>query len=234
ISHVERIEAEPNVMNLAGVGAQQRQAEFAVELQVQREKVGETRSVWSAHVALYYIYVGIGIAAVPVGQRAEFEFPRQRKNTPGYDTIGNIGRQNSINVRPDHRLRERYEHTRKVVEIAARPAPDIGSVDLVFIVDCEMDSTFQFAVVRTAVVGQADKRLLAGGGCKRVRDENISRVAVDVAKAQQHFLAKLVFTAHIPGQVARRRSGPLRKRRPGQRIDAADVRIAITRGRSDG
>src|SRR4026207_174638 len=108
---------------------------------------GESRAIRSTELVLQNVHIGIGIAAVPVRERAELEFPRQRENAPGHNAIGDVRRQNSVNVRPNHWLRERNEHTRKIVQVAARAAPDVGSVEFVSFMDREVDRSFQFAVM---------------------------------------------------------------------------------------
>src|SRR5262249_43447408 len=115
------------------------QAKLPVELHVQREIVGEALSIRRAHVVLQRVHVRIGIAAVPIHERAELESPRQRQNSPSNDSAGNIGRQNSVNVGPNDRLRERNKYARKVVQVSACPTPDIRSGNLTMVVNREVN-----------------------------------------------------------------------------------------------
>src|SRR5262249_57034861 len=130
--------------------------------------------------------------------------------------------------------RERYQDRGKILQVAALLAPDIRSVDFVIFVNRETDGALPFPVARTAVVGQAKKRCLAGGGGERMGDENVGRMTVEVAKPQQHLLAQLAFAAQIPCEVARRSAGPLRERRSGERINAADIGVAVAHRQTDG
>src|ERR1700730_17619098 len=90
IGYVERIDPEPDVMDLATPVSKQRQAELAVEFHVQRKIFREALSVGRAHILLLNINRRIREAGVNVDERAERELPRQGEDSPANDAIRNV------------------------------------------------------------------------------------------------------------------------------------------------
>ena len=62
---------------------------------------------------------------------AENEFLGKRDVAPGEHAVGDIGGQDSVGVRPDHRRLNGDEGVGKRVEVAARAAPGVGNIQLV-------------------------------------------------------------------------------------------------------
>src|SRR6266481_3439793 len=101
------------------IGAKKRNAELTVDLDVQREKRREALPVRSSNVILQGINVGIRLAGVQIHDRAELQLFRQRENAPGHHAIGDVVRQDSINVGTNHRLLKGNEYAGKIVQISA-------------------------------------------------------------------------------------------------------------------
>src|ERR1700732_4868258 len=91
-------------------GAEEGDAEFAIDLYVQREVGGEALAVRSADVVLLHVDVRIGVAAVDVGDGTELEFFGQREDAPGDDAVRHVVGKDAVDVRAYDGLGKRDEH----------------------------------------------------------------------------------------------------------------------------
>ena len=107
IGHVERIDAEPDMVLLAAAVAEKRNAKLPVEFHIQRKIFREALSVGRADVLLLNIDRRVREPSVNVHERAEGQLPRQSENSPADNTIRNVGRKNAVLVRTNHRRSER-------------------------------------------------------------------------------------------------------------------------------
>src|SRR6202790_3250526 len=115
IGDVGRVKAEAHVMSLAALRAQVGNAEFAVELHIQREIGAKTLSVRNTDVVLEHIDLRVRLPGMHVGQGAERHLPRQRKNSPADEAVRYVERRDPVNVGAVDRLLARKEHGGEMV-----------------------------------------------------------------------------------------------------------------------
>src|SRR5215472_10091384 len=143
------------MMPLAMFRAYERNREFPKELHVERKEGREAPTVGCAHIVLQNIDVRIRIAAVHVCNRAEFEASGQRKYPPSDDPVRNVVRQNPVHIGTDYGLLKRNHHARKIVQVTAGLAPDVGSTYLIASPNSEMRGSLRFTIVCRTGVGES-------------------------------------------------------------------------------
>jgi hypothetical protein len=110
VRDIERIETQSNMMHFAVFRTNKRNPKFPVKLHIQREERREALPIRKAYVVLQDVNVGIGVPAMHVRNRAEFETSRQRKYPPSNNAVWNIVGQNAIYVGPNDGLCERNQY----------------------------------------------------------------------------------------------------------------------------
>jgi len=61
-----------------------------------------------------------------VNEWAERQLPGQSEDSPANDAIGNVRRQDAVDIWTNHRGGERDINIRKTVQVSAGAAPDVG------------------------------------------------------------------------------------------------------------
>src|SRR5579885_1884328 len=163
---------------------QQRHTKDAIELQVQRKIRWKAERVGYAGIFLLYVDWRIRITGMNVHQRTEYQLPRQRKDAPGHHAIRDIRWQDPVHIRPDYRRGEWNVERLKGVEVPARPAPNIGGIDLIALSEQKAQRRFHLPVVGRTVVAERQERLAAKAGGERIHHKEVTGVAVQVAHVQ--------------------------------------------------
>src|SRR5262245_57781061 len=221
IGQVDGIEPDTELAIFHPANRYEGKMKLAVYLYVQREERREASTVGLANIVLERIHVRIGKSGMQVNDRAEGQLPGQLKNARTHQPVGNIRFQGSADIGTDHRLLERYERARQRVQVASGSAPNIRDPQFASFGGSQADGRFKLPVVRAACIAESEDRVVGNWIEKRINQEEVPRLALNVAQPQHHAPRQLALHAHIPGEVAR--TGAEIARGAGPRCSQVDI-----------
>src|SRR6267143_7047632 len=150
VREIDRIQPHANLVPAPVLHERQAQMKISINLRIDGKESWEARAIRQPYVVLEHVDVGIGKARVHVYNRAHGQQPRKAEHSPTDHAMGHIRRQNAPDIGANHRLLEGKENVGYGIQVTARPAPNVGDIQVRVMNRLKMERGLELVVVRLA------------------------------------------------------------------------------------
>src|SRR6266403_1957040 len=206
---------------------------ISISLRIEGKESREARAIRHPGVILKHIDIGIGKACVDVNNWTYRQRPWEVKHSPADHAMGHIRRQDAGNIRANHGLLEWKGNVGHGIQVTARPAPNVGDIQVSVMNRLKMERGLELVVAGPACRKKAQQASASEHARNGIYDEQVASLAVDVANAKDGVGTQLAVNFDIADQTAGTGVG-LRPHSSRKRAGGiSDEGVEIRSGRSD-
>src|SRR5882762_4595901 len=212
VREIDRIESDTNLVPTPTPEERHVQMKISISLRIEGKESREALPIWYARVILQHVDIGIRKTCMDVNNWTHRERPREMDHSPADHAMGHVRRQDARTVRANHGLLEWKENVRYGIQITARPAPNVRDIQVSVLNRLKMQRGLELVVVRLACREEAQQASTPEHTRNGIHDEQVARLAVDTANANDRVGPQLRSTSILLTKLRGLESGSNRTR----------------------
>src|SRR5260370_22794832 len=203
VREIDRIQADANLVPAPTLHEWQMQMKISISLRIKGEESREARAIRLPCVILEHVDVGVGKACVDVNNRTHRQRPWKVEHSPTDHPMRHVRGQNARNIGANHGLLEWKENVGYSIQVTARPAPNVGNIQVSAMNRLKMQRGLELMVVRLSRRKEAQQASASEYALNGIPDEKVARLAVDIANANDRVAPHLAVNFDIADETAR-------------------------------